>query len=371
MPRLSDSDPEKWKYDLHTQIKHQILATYLDSWTTILGSRHRSLVYVDGFAGRAHYSKGEAGSPLLALDAVLAAMSKRKGVLNSVTCYFAEADLNNFTDLKRELEAYPPAKDPRISYELYNEPFSAASEKIVAKLGRLRHPSFFFVDPFGYDDPTMDKLGEILRLSQTELFINLMYDFVNRGLHVRNQPALAATLSRLFGANEWQQLITLPKEEREDALVELYRQQLKRRGAKYVIPFRMGDDLRERTIYYLLYATKHPLGAKVMKDAMIASATRGQLAYAGQQRHQLIPLINFDVEQLSTLVLEKFAGRTLSFLDVIAESSEETGVCKESDYRRCLKQLEAEGRLAIRRIVSKKSGWANQDLISFPPESAG
>ena len=61
MPKLSDSDPEKWKYDLHTRIKHEILMRYLSPWTTILGKAADSLAIVDAIAGKGRYNQNEAG----------------------------------------------------------------------------------------------------------------------------------------------------------------------------------------------------------------------------------------------------------------------------------------------------------------------
>src|SRR5579864_4268748 len=58
-----------WDLDEHTRGKHVVLRRYLEAWLPILGSRHDRIIFIDGFAGPGEYSKGEPGSPLIALEA--------------------------------------------------------------------------------------------------------------------------------------------------------------------------------------------------------------------------------------------------------------------------------------------------------------
>ncbi len=365
MPKLPDNHPDKWNYDLHTWVKHQILVRYLSPWTTILGSREQSIAYVDGFAGRGRYTSGEPGSPLRVLTAIQEALASRRAQTKQVVCHFIEANDDNFANLRSEVESHPALSDGRIACRFYHSKFSSVSSRIIDEIAHLRQPSFFFVDPFGYDVP-MDVLSRVLRLPMAEVFVNVMFNFINRAMGVEENPALAATLDRLVGSPDWRSISRLSGTQREQAFIALYRQKLKYHGAKHVIPFRMEDDARERTLYYLVYATKHPRGANVMKDAMVLSGTRGQLGYAGQERHPLIPLFDLHVNQLPSFLLQRFIGQTLSFDDIVAQTIDETGTCRESDYRACLKELEARGSIAIDRASSKTSrGLTGKDRITF------
>lgn len=366
MPALPDSHPEKWVYDLHTWLKHRILSRYLSPWTRILGSGGRSLAYVDGFAGRGRYITGEPGSPLLVLDA----MADASSIPWQSVCHFVEQDEQNFTNLKSEVERHPAVQAGRVQYRLYNSTFSAASGSIIGEIRRLRQASFFFVDPFGYDDPTMDLLGQILSLDRSEILVNLMFNFANRAVSVSDNPSLALTLDRLFGSEDWRRFAHTHGTEREREFVDLYREQLRSRGARHVVRFRMGDDTVNRTLYYLVHAAKHPKGGMLMKDVMVALASPGELGYAGERRHQSIPLFDYQIDQLPEFLLRKFAGRTVSFDDTIAQTLEDTGTAtaQEKDYRRCLKELESVGRVSIRRISSVRLGLKGQDRITFPPQ---
>lgn len=77
-----------WTKEEQTEGKHLVLKYYLDGWFPILGSSHRRILYIDGFAGPGEYSDGQPGSPLLALGCVK--RHKREGKLKNVeiVCFF-------------------------------------------------------------------------------------------------------------------------------------------------------------------------------------------------------------------------------------------------------------------------------------------
>ena len=57
-----------WELEPHTRAKHAILRRYLQAWTPILSmGGFPQIAYIDGFAGPGRYSKGEDGSPVIAL----------------------------------------------------------------------------------------------------------------------------------------------------------------------------------------------------------------------------------------------------------------------------------------------------------------
>jgi three-Cys-motif partner protein len=315
---------------------------------------------VDAFAGRGIYPGGERGSPLRVLD--LASTYTARG--HKVRCHFIEPNPENHAILRAAVEDHEAFKSGQVQCITYNSYFSECVPAIIDEIRAARQGSFFFVDPFGFEDPSMDLLGTVLNLRYAEVFVNLMFNFVNMAI---SAPGHADTMDRLFGAPDWRAATRLHDEARERALIELYRRELKRRGSAFVLPFRMGADERDRTLYYLVHATKHIKGASVMKDAMVASGSSGRLEYAGEARHGMIPLFDMDVENLPRFLLERFAGQTLSFDDVFAASIENSGACRERDYRNALKQLERSSAVTVRRMTSKTSrGLSGKDEITFP-----
>lgn len=362
MPKLPDDATEKWEYRLHTAVKHAILERYISPWMRILGSTGHSLAYVDGFAGRGIYADGERGSPLRVLDLVSSYAARGRQII----CYFVEPNPENYRILRAAVGDHQAYKDGKVRCLTYNTYFSASMPAIISEIKSSRQGSFFFVDPFGFEDPSMDLLGSVLQLQYAEVFVNLMFNFVNMAI---SSPGHADTMNRLFGTTDWRDAIGLHGDAREQALIELYRRELKKRGAAFVLPFRMGADERDRTLYYLVHATKHIKGALVMKDAMVASGSGGGLEYAGETRHQMMPLFDMDADRLPDFLLKRFSGQTLSFEDIVAASIEDSGTCREPDYRQALKALRNGGRIRVRPVTSKRAtALGGKDEITFTGE---
>lgn len=361
MPKLRDSDTAKWEYNLHTEIKHRILKAYLPPWITILSKTGRGLVYVDGFSGRGCYNGGEPGSPLLVVEAM--AMHPNRYI--PYVCHFVEKDSENFANMRAAVEVHRAVKSGRVRCYFHNEAFSTVGAAIVKQIRTAEQPSFFFVDPFGYTDPTMGMLREILALPKAEIFVNLMFYAIRRGLG-SDDPTLHLTLDRLTGTTGWRTIHALPRSQWETAFIALYRRQLKHHGANFATPFRMGDDARATTLYYLIHATKHIKGAEVMKSAMTASGTLGELGYSGD-RHYLTPLFDVSQNGLPEYLLRNFAGQTVTYDAVLARTIDDTGTCKDSHYRQCLKQLEKNGCVVVRRVSSTlgRGGLRGLDEITF------
>ncbi len=369
MPALSDNDPRKWTYELHTAIKHQILVNYLVPWSMKLGSWRTTLALVDGFAGRGRFPSGEKGSPLLVLDVAQGALAVPGMRAQRIVCHFVELNPDNFKNMEAEVALHPASADPSIYIRLYNTRFSQVSKDIVREIRGNRQPSFFFLDPFGYRDPPMDTLREILVLDQAEVLVNLMFEFANRALSVQGTPELSRTLDDLFGSDRWREFASLEGEERERAFIDLYGGQLKKRGAGYVVRFPMGYDESQRTLYYLVHATKHHKGAILMKDEMVKVSTPGELGYAGTTRHHSRPLFRFDADALPDALLRRFDGRSSTFEDLIIETVEDNSATREPDYRKALKKLRSDGKVTVISVDSSGRGLTGRDVIIFqaPP----
>jgi three-Cys-motif partner protein len=320
-------------------VKHAILQYYLAPWARIRSVTRRPLAVVDGFAGRGRYQTGEPGSPLLILNTLAAHPDPSQ----LFVCHFVEKDPDNFASMVAEVKGHPAVISGRVRCYFYNAAFSDVSRKIIASIRVGGQPSFFFVDPFGYSDPAMGMVAEVLRLPGAEVFINLMFDFINRALNGDNP----AVLDALVGSPAWRALRDLHGYERERAFIELYREQMKLRGADFVIPFRMNADNKDRTLYYLVHGSKHVRAATLMKDAMIASGSGADLGYNGESRHQMQPLFNMDALPLADFLFQTFADQVVTFDEIIARTIEESGACGVTQYRNAIKVLRSRGMVTL------------------------
>lgn len=132
-------------------------------------------------------------------------------------------------------------------------------------------PTFLFVDPCGVEDVLMKDVAAVLALQGCEAFIFFNYEGVNRiaGL------AESKTLDELFGSRQRSQSLVkaLKKvdtsKKREQVIMSHFRAALmEASGAKFILPFRIESENKRSTSHYLLHATKHELGFKIMKEVM-------------------------------------------------------------------------------------------------------
>jgi three-Cys-motif partner protein len=92
-----------WELEPHTSAKHEILRRYLQAWAPILShGKFPHLVIVDGFAGPGRYSKGEEGSPIIAVKAVI---EQPRPISARVDFHFIELDKRRAEHLAGEIAA--------------------------------------------------------------------------------------------------------------------------------------------------------------------------------------------------------------------------------------------------------------------------
>ena len=60
-----------WDLDPHTIGKHLVLKNYMNAWLPIMSRWNGRVLFIDAFAGPGEYSKGELGSPIIALRALI------------------------------------------------------------------------------------------------------------------------------------------------------------------------------------------------------------------------------------------------------------------------------------------------------------
>src|SRR5579862_6161073 len=104
-----------WNLEPHTAAKHRVLRAYIDAWIPVMAQQallarqfsteRPRLLFVDGFAGPGRYTRGEPGSPLIMLDALLShsALGRFDGV--DFVFLFIEHDERRVEHLKREVGA--------------------------------------------------------------------------------------------------------------------------------------------------------------------------------------------------------------------------------------------------------------------------
>ena len=100
----------------------------------------------------------------------------------------------------------------------------------------------------------MSVLSDLMKRRSTEIFVNFMFEEINRFI---NHPEQGHNFDGLFGCEEWRQAASGWRE-RKKFIVDLYRDQLRQRaGARHVRSFEMRNQ-RNATDYFLLLREQQP-----------------------------------------------------------------------------------------------------------------
>lgn len=367
-----DNRPGVWELEPHTEAKHKIMQRYLGGWFAVLGGAHGRIVFIDGFAGPGRYKNGEDGSPVIAMNTLLdhQAIDRLLDRCEFVF-FFCEPDSRRFPALQQTLAEIKEARDglpDKVKVEAVDQTFADAIDELLGHLREQKKelaPTFAFVDPFGIKGIEMAQIAELLSFDRCELFINIATQSMGRFI---NTPEFEAHMDALFGTEEWREATDMTAPERRVFLLDLYKRQLHDIcGFPHVLDFEMISGGGQHS-YYLVYATRHPKGVEIMKDAMWAIDPSGGYRFRSTAAGQQVMFTGDDIDTgpLRAALQEKFAGRTVSI-----ETLEEFVLC-ETPYRKAhlktqtLKPMEREGLLGDITGRNRPGTYPSYTRITFP-----
>ena len=130
-------------------------------------------------------------------------------------------------------------------------------------------------------------------------------------------------------------------------------------------------NTRTRTTHYLVFVSKHQKGYEIMKDLMAQYSTQDgqpvpsfQFAPDGFKQTTLFK-VGETIEQLATMLLEEFKGKTLAMKDIFERHHVGRRYIKKN-YKQALMQLEDEGKIDTKPSKRRKGSFADQVKVSFP-----
>lgn len=158
---------------------------------------------------------------------------------------------------------------------------------------------FIFLDPKGWSDIPMTALKPFLRRRSCEVLITLMTHHIIRFL---DEPDRAESYANLFGRNEVLPALvsesfrgSAPYERAERAVREYGRSLRMLCDFKYVASAVILEPTQEAIKYFLVYATNHPKGIEVFKDAETKAADlQDAIRYETHIRKTHQPTLVFD-----------------------------------------------------------------------------
>jgi len=364
---LGDDDPKKWLYTEHARVKHEIQYRYLGAWLAILGRTMSPLVLFDGFAGRGRYTGGEPGSPLLFWRRAVEAVEGERPEEVEIQC--VELHPKNFEFLKAEIASL---SHPRVSIDASNGYFAEEALRKAEELSKRNWipPVFWTADPFGFKGVPLEIVRQLMKKERWEVMITFMVRDMRRFLSEEN---FEAPLNEFFGGSAWRGCLQLaPGEDREQKLLLVYSEVIRKSVAKFATPFRVFEDDRTQTLYYLVHLTNNPLGMRKMKEAMVKQSPDMTFWPVTRRDPNQIALDVAEEEPYPSLqahLEERFEAQTLSFVDLL-NTDYPDGAWIEPEYRKAILALERDERVIITRNRStpqqrKPTGLKEADTVAF------
>lgn len=331
-----------WNLEPHTRAKHEILRRYLQAWIPILSrGGFPNVLYVDGFAGPGRYSKGEPGSPTIALQAALDQRLKFDTTFHFLFIEKDRARAEVLQQIIRETEL-PANFHVRVAAE---QTFESASKELLDSYRNKRRPlppTFAFIDPFGWVGVPFSAVREILKYQSCEVLVTFMYEEINRFI---GHPDQESNFDAFFGTPRWRAGLELvDPRARNRFLHDLYLNQL-RSDAKmtHVRSFEMRNE-RDVTDYFLFYATNNLTGLKRMKEAMWKVDESGEFYFSDATNENQFVLFEkkprFDL--LREQIVNRFTGREATIGEIEGFVVAETAF-RETHYKsQVLRPMELE-----------------------------
>jgi three-Cys-motif partner protein len=308
-----------------SEVKTAVVAKYFIEWARVItgflkNKEDRRIAYIDLFAGPGRYKDGVKSTPLFILE-----MATREAILReNLVAVFNDKDPENTSSLLKEMKGVHGINGLKHKPVVYT---SEVGEEIVKMFEHKNLiPTLFFVDPWGYKGLSLRLINSVLKDWACECIFFFNYNRINMGLP---NEAVDAHMNALFGEVRADVLRArirgISSHNRELTIIEEICEALVEMGGKYVLPFRFKNKAGTRTSHHLVFVSKHPLGYKIMKRVMAnesSSTGQGVASFEYNPATAAQPLLFGllrSLDELEELLLDEFAGRTLSMMDVFNE----------------------------------------------------
>jgi three-Cys-motif partner protein len=361
-------------------IKAKIVSDYFWAWAKVIiptaqKSQRNRIAYIDLFAGPGRYKDGTKSTPLLVLEKAI----QDHDVCEMLVTVFNDKNEDHSYSLQQVINALPGIE--KLKYKPIVRNYEIGNE-IVAIFSQMRLvPTLFFVDPWGYKGLTLQLINSVLKDWGCDAILFFNYNRINMGLsNCEVEEHMSALFTEKRVASLRVRLETLRPSERELAIVEDLANALMELGAKYVLPFCFKNEYGTRTSHHLIFATKNFRGYEIMKDIMArqsSAADQGVPSFTYSPADHRFPLLfelTRPLDDLETMLLHEFAGRSLSLQAIYEEHSVGKPYILKN-YQGALRKLEHAGKIrteppAEQRRKSRKIGgevtFSEKVTVTFP-----
>ncbi|MCP2729106.1 three-Cys-motif partner protein TcmP [Limnofasciculus baicalensis] len=355
-------------------VKAEIVAKYFFAWAKVIipqaKKRGEKIAYVDLFSGPGRYKDGSKSTPLLILERAIADPDMRQMLIT----IFNDKDSNNTQSLQQAIDSIPDID------QLTNKPVVLnmdVGKKILQRFGEsCSIPTLFFIDPWGYKGLSLRLIGSSIMNWGCDCIFFFNYNRINMGL---NNKAVKEHMNSLFGEKSAdtlrEQLQPMEPSERELTITEAICQSIKEIGGTFPLPFRFKHATGKRTSHHLIFVSKNVRGYSIMKEIM---------AKESSSKEQGVPCFEYDpaticqpllfeysrpLDDLADMLLDKFAGQTLTMVEVYNQHHIGKRYIKKN-YKEILLKLEAEGKITANPVKRRKKTFGDDVEVTFPPKQS-
>ncbi|GAA3733400.1 three-Cys-motif partner protein TcmP [Salinactinospora qingdaonensis] len=366
--------PEKavWKLSPHTEAKHAMLRSYLETWLAKLAGTRGipPLTYAEGFAGPGVYEGEKPGSPVIALDVFLkqAHRLRRDQHLNVL---LIEEDARRVEELRRQVAAkLAPhgGSHPKLNVTIQHADASALLSDLTEE-SRRDEPFFAFLDGWGGPDHIpFETARHVAQRRGGEVLVTFEASHLWRFVDDEERAEVG---DRCFGSQEWRDVKNQPSNKKQKFLIDAYQKSLKRAGFEYVTSFEM--ILPKKSRLHLVFGTKHIEGLRVMKKAMWkVDPHQGGVFHDPRFPGQLSLDLEAqaDLSHLRKVILDKLEEGPIS-IDSLREFALHETVYREKHAREVAQKLLREKLITSTGGANMGSGSILEMRSDDPASSAG
>jgi three-Cys-motif partner protein len=248
----------------HSVVKHALLKGYLEKLLFIMGMTGiQEIAYVDCFAGPYKDESSDIQATSIAIS--LGILNKVREALATngnyitVRAIYVEEKKSSFNRLKDYLDNNCPSGIQ--AFPIHGD-YAEKTDEILQRCGNNSF-AFFFVDPLGWTDVSIPRLGKLLNRPKSEFLITFMYAHLNRFVEKTELSKQVFEMLGTLSDADYQKIQSLSPKDREEFIVQKYREQIMaamgpdgaRRSRTYSAVVKDKD--KERTKYHLVYGTRH------------------------------------------------------------------------------------------------------------------
>lgn len=357
-----------------SRVKAEIVEKYFDAWAGIItatqtrfrpGADNR-IGYVDLFAGPGRYKDGAVSTPLRILQKAI----EKPIYAERLLAIFNDKDDTNVRSLETAISELPGIAKLKTRPAVWNQ---EVGDQIAASFARVNKiPILAFIDPWGYKGLTLRLVDAFLKDWGCDCIFFFNYSRINAGL---NNAAVHSHMCALFGderaAKLRDELEPMDPKTREATIVNALALAMKSFGHRFVLPFCFKNESGKRTTHHLILVTKSFKGYEVMKEIMAKSSSeehQGVPSFtyspAADNRQQFLFELNRPLDDLRKLLLDGFAGQTLSMREIYERHSVDTPFLAKN-YKVVLTELEKDGSVTTTGRKSNR-GFADDIRVTFP-----